>query len=269
MSHVLISHDFLSQSKFVLLPWDRADMCLRPASKHLQNTSRNSVLQANRLEYVAYEVMISCKGPLRATLYVYCYFENQFYVFQTAPVVVYRLMKSVFSTSQHRCYWLSPCLCKHFTIWRMTQYIVKTSCGIELWSQFSDRNSKYDRKLHKFARFHLPTLGICNAYLNIRHVDGNFFLIGQIFSNRESSELIGTCRGKLGKKLAINHFMLKTFICFKNLKIFYFTYLKCSLLKIDHCDLQISHGTIYFRFYWQLEEFIWQLVFSFLALLAL
>ena len=62
-------------------------------------------------------------------LYVYFYLENQFCVFQTAPVVVYRLMTSVFSTTQHRCwcYWLSRCLCKHFTFWRMTQNIVKTS----------------------------------------------------------------------------------------------------------------------------------------------
>ena len=35
-SHVLISHDFLSQSKFVPLPRDRAAMCSRPASKHLK-----------------------------------------------------------------------------------------------------------------------------------------------------------------------------------------------------------------------------------------
>ena len=33
-SHVLISHDFLSQSKFVPLPRDQAAMCSRPASKH-------------------------------------------------------------------------------------------------------------------------------------------------------------------------------------------------------------------------------------------
>ena len=33
-SHVLISHDFLSLSKFVPLPRDRAAMCSRPASKH-------------------------------------------------------------------------------------------------------------------------------------------------------------------------------------------------------------------------------------------
>ena len=33
-SHVLISHDFLSQSKCVPLPRDRAAMCSRPASKH-------------------------------------------------------------------------------------------------------------------------------------------------------------------------------------------------------------------------------------------
>ena len=33
-SHVLISHDFLSQSKFGPLPRDREAMCSRPASKH-------------------------------------------------------------------------------------------------------------------------------------------------------------------------------------------------------------------------------------------
>ena len=40
--------------------------------------------------------------------------KNNFVFFQIAPVVVYRLMTSVFSTSQHRCYLLSRCLCKHF-----------------------------------------------------------------------------------------------------------------------------------------------------------
>ena len=35
-SHALISHDYLSQSKFVPLPRDRAAMCSRPASK-IQN----------------------------------------------------------------------------------------------------------------------------------------------------------------------------------------------------------------------------------------
>ena len=29
--------------------------------------------------------------------------------------------------------------------------------------------------IHKFARFHVSTLGIRNAYLNIHHVDGKFF----------------------------------------------------------------------------------------------
>ena len=38
---------------------------------------------------MAYEVRISCKGPPSAALYVYCYLISQFYVFQTAPVVVY------------------------------------------------------------------------------------------------------------------------------------------------------------------------------------
>ena len=98
-SHVLISHDFLSQSKFVPLPRDQAAMCSRPASKN-----QKKYCFVNKQACIAYEVRISCKGPLRAALYVYCYLVNQFYVFQTAPVVVYRLMTSVSSTSQHRFY---------------------------------------------------------------------------------------------------------------------------------------------------------------------
>ena len=48
--------------------------------------------------------------------------------------------------------------------------------SIELSSQPIDKNSKYNRKLHKLA-YHLSASGICNAYLNIRHVVG-MFLIG-------------------------------------------------------------------------------------------
>ena len=40
---------------------------------------------------MAYEVRISCKEPFSVALYVYSYFENQFNVFQTAPMVVYIL----------------------------------------------------------------------------------------------------------------------------------------------------------------------------------
>ena len=84
-SHVLISHDFLSQPKFVPLPRDRVAMCSRQASKH----QKNFCFVSKHIVYIAYQVRISCKGPLGAALYVYCYLENQFYVFQTAPVVVY------------------------------------------------------------------------------------------------------------------------------------------------------------------------------------
>ena len=46
-------------------------------------------------------------------------------------------------------------------------------------SQSSDRHSPYNRKLHKFARFHLSTLGIYNVYLNTSRC-WEVFLIGQI-----------------------------------------------------------------------------------------
>ena len=36
------------------------------------------------------------------------------------------------------------------------------------------------REIHNLARFHMSTLGICNAYSNILHVVGIIFLIGQI-----------------------------------------------------------------------------------------
>ena len=54
----------------------------------------SSDLKAYCLVYSAYEVIISCKGPFSAILYVFCYIENQFYVFQTAPFVVY-ILRSV------------------------------------------------------------------------------------------------------------------------------------------------------------------------------
>ena len=60
----------------------------------------------------------------------------------------------------------------------------------------------YNRKWHKLARFHLSTLGIYNAYLNIGHVVGMFydwpdcFYLGGLGAYRNVSE-------KLGVKLAI------------------------------------------------------------------
>ena len=58
-------------------------MCSRPASKHQKK------FRFVRLVYTACEVGISCMGPLSADLYVYCYLENQFYVYLTVPMVVY------------------------------------------------------------------------------------------------------------------------------------------------------------------------------------
>ena len=82
--------------------------------------------------YIAYEVRISCMGR-PATFKPLCMCivtsKTNFIFFQSAPVVVYRLVTSVFSTSHHRCYWLSRCLCKHFTIWRMNQNIAKNIIG--------------------------------------------------------------------------------------------------------------------------------------------
>ena len=56
-----------------------------------------------------------------------------------------------------------------------TKNIIGNECGIELSSQSSDRNFQYNQKLHECSRFHLSRLGICSAYLNIRHVVGKFF----------------------------------------------------------------------------------------------
>ena len=99
------------------------------------------------------------------------------------------------------CTHMSRSSCKHFTIEEWLKISPKTNwrCGIELSSQSSDKNSSYNRKLRKFARFRSSTLGFCNAYLNIGHDVGMFddwpdcFRFG---ANRNVS-------GKLGMKLAI------------------------------------------------------------------
>ena len=93
-SHVLISYAFLNQSRL---------------SSHVLEASIKTPKEILFCKQTGWYILhtklrISCKRPLRAALYVYCYLENQFYVFQTAPVVVYRLMTSVSSASQHRCY---------------------------------------------------------------------------------------------------------------------------------------------------------------------
>ena len=69
------------------------------------------------------------RGHLDPLFMLIVTWKTNFMFFKTAPVVVYRLMTSVFSTSQHWCYWLSRCLCKHFTIWRMTQNVFKNIIG--------------------------------------------------------------------------------------------------------------------------------------------
>ena len=55
----------------------------------------------------------------------------------------------------------------------------------------------------KFARFHLSTLGICNAYLDKRHVVGKFFLFAQIIFKSEGLIAYRNVSGKLCMKLAI------------------------------------------------------------------
>ena len=63
-------------------------------------------------------------------------------------------------------------------------------------------NLPIEIQLHKLAPFHLSTLGICNAYLNIGHVVGKFydwpdsFYLGGFGANRN-------VLGKLGVILAI------------------------------------------------------------------
>ena len=75
-SCALISHDYLSQSKFLLLPRGRAAMCWRPASKY----QKKICFVSKKVCTIAYEVRISCKLPISVTLYVFCYLENQFSV---------------------------------------------------------------------------------------------------------------------------------------------------------------------------------------------
>ena len=79
-SHVLISHDYLSQSKLLLLTRDHAAMCSRSVSKH----QKKFCFVSKPVCMYCIQVRISCKVPLSAAFYVYCYLDNQFYVFQTA-----------------------------------------------------------------------------------------------------------------------------------------------------------------------------------------
>ena len=56
--------------------------------------------------------------------------------------------------------------------------------------------------MHKLTRFHLSTLAICNAYLNIRHVIGLFIDWPDIF-NSGGLRAKPNMTGKVGMKLAI------------------------------------------------------------------
>ena len=112
---------FSANPKFVPLPRDRVAMCSRPASKH-QN---KFCFVSKQACIIAYEVRISCKGPLRAALYVYCYLENPFYVFFKQHPWLFTGWWSQY-LARHST---GRCLCKHFTIWRMTQNIVINIIG--------------------------------------------------------------------------------------------------------------------------------------------
>ena len=102
--------------------------------------------------YIAYEVMISCKGPFSTISYVFFYYlENQFYVFQTLPVVVY-ILGSVLAMSQHWCHRLSRCLCEHPTFHHLKNNSKSHKkhhwqCGINLAIDIPNDN----RKIHKLA----------------------------------------------------------------------------------------------------------------------
>ena len=65
------------------------------------------------------------RGTLRCFVCFFSYLENQFYDFFKQQLFVY-ILKSLFRTSPNRC----QCSCKHFTIWRMTQNITKTSLAV-------------------------------------------------------------------------------------------------------------------------------------------
>ena len=95
-------------------------MCSRPALKN----------QKKFCFVGTHEVKISCRGPLGYTLYVFCYLENEYAIFQTALMDV-DMLTSILSTLQHQCHWLSQCLCKHLTICRIIQNLGKTStCNV-------------------------------------------------------------------------------------------------------------------------------------------
>ena len=105
--------------------------------------------------------------------------------------------------SQHRCHWLSRCLCKHFTIWRMTKNLVKIIIGnvassyqVNLSTEIPNITENYINS-HAFTCHHWVS-----SMLNIRH-DVGMFLIGQIFFYSGGLGANWNVSRKLGMNLAI------------------------------------------------------------------
>ena len=87
----------------------------------------------------------------------------------------------------------------------MTQNLVKNiisnvSSSYQVNLVIKNPNITYN---YIICTFYLPTLGSCNAYLNIRHVVG-MFLIGQILFYLGGLGANRNVSGKLSMKLAIN-----------------------------------------------------------------
>ena len=111
---------------------------------------------------------------------------------------LFTVMTSVFRTSQHRC------LCKHFTIWKITQNIVKNIIGnvassyqVNLPIEIPNIADNYINS-HVFTWRHWASAMLIwiirwEVFFDWPHI----FLIGRLGANRNMS-------GKLGMKLAIN-----------------------------------------------------------------
>ena len=196
-SHIFISHDYLSQSKLLLLPRVLAAMCSRSVSKHQKKFC--FVSKPNT------KWGLVVRGHL-APLYMFIVTsKTNFMFFKQQPVVIYTLT-SVLRTSQQWCHWLSWCLCKHFTIWRMNQNLVKTIIGYVALSYQVNLAIEIPNITENYKNSHVFTCRHWYLQCLFKYTSGcwEVYLIGQIFFYLGGLGADRNVSGKLGMKLAIS-----------------------------------------------------------------
>ena len=192
-SHVLISHDFLSQSKFVPFTRDRAAMCSKPASIHQKK---------------------------------FCFVSKQACILHTKWGLVVRghvePLCTFIITSKTNFMFFKQHLWLFTGWWR--QYLVRHSTGVTGWVGVYVNISPFEERLKISSKTSLASSYMyqVNLAIEIPNITENYInshvftcrhwvsailffkftsscwevlLNGQLCFYRQSSELIGTCRG--------------------------------------------------------------------------